>query len=49
MSKIFEKAMMISPNSKNGNTLINKIYFTLRIFSILILLITIKLKTNLKN
>jgi hypothetical protein len=49
MSVVFDKAMMISPNSKNGNTILNKIFVGLRLMAVMILLVTIKLKTNLKN
>lgn len=49
MSQAFEKGMMISPNSKNGNTTINKVFVALRIFAVIILLMGIKLKTNIKK
>jgi hypothetical protein len=48
MGEVFEKAMMISPNSKNGNSTLNKVLTALRVGAAIVLLLTIKLKLNLK-
>lgn len=49
MGEVFEKAMMISPNSKNGNSTLNKVLTALRVGAAIVLLLTIKLKLNLKQ
>lgn len=56
MSEVFEKAMLISPNSKNGNTLLNKVLMAMRITAAIstivdnvVLMVGIKLKSNLSK
>lgn len=56
MSEVFEKAMLISPNSKNGNTLLNKVLMAMRITAAIstivgnvVLMVGIKLKSNLNK
>lgn len=31
MSQVYEKSMLLSPNTKNGKTLLNKVFVALRI------------------
>lgn len=49
MSLIYNKAMMISPNSKNGNTFLNKALLVLRLFAALVIIIGVVLKGKLKD
>lgn len=49
MSSIYDKAMMISPNSKNGNTPINKLLMAMRLLAGLVIIIGVVLKGKLKD
>lgn len=49
MSLMFGKAMMISSNSKNGNSFLNKALVVLRLFSVLLIITGVILKGNLKD
>jgi hypothetical protein len=49
MSGAFDAVMMLSPNSKNGSTWINKVYLGLRIAAGLVLVVAVALKTKLRQ
>jgi hypothetical protein len=49
MAAAFDAALMLSPNSKNGSSALNKIYLGLRVLAGLILLVSINLKTKLQR
>lgn len=48
MSAIFQKAMLLSPNSKNGNTPLNKGLMILRILAAFVVAIGVLLKSKLQ-
>lgn len=49
MNLIFDKTMMISPNTKNGNTVVNKVLFVFRLLAAMVVIVGVVLKSKLKD